>query len=371
MIGIIAGTFACIYFALFDGVINQNSWWLALIAIGLVVLNVFLYLDLKRRLVYIDGNIIGSVGIFKTIEYDIKDIKGFNQHEKGLNIIPHLPYTKIINITNYIGNYNELVLTLGGIIPDLDFIEQTEAFDELINDDRLGYNEIERIAKIDKLKKISKIINIVSIGASIIFIFFPKWYLYQFFIVSFIPIAVIFIFKYTNGLIRIEEVKNDVYPSMFFSLFLSVMAVFLRALLDINIYNYDNIWLNVIIITIVLLVIFYSLIQNVPTKSTKKIIVLVSIIFIFLYSYGNFILIDYLFDKSKPTIYHSKIIDKHISSGKTTTYYLTPSAWATQTESDNVSVSEDQYENINIGDSINIYLYKGFFNVQYFEIESQ
>lgn len=371
MIGIVAGIFACIYFALFDGVINQNSWWLILLAIGLVVLNVFLYLDLKRRLVYIDGNIIGSVGTLKTIEYDIKDIKGFNQDDKYLNIIPNLPNSKTIRVSNYIGDYNELVETLNEILPNLDFIELEESFDELLNDERLGHDEIERIDNLNNLKEISKITNIVSIGSAILFFVYPKFYLEQFILCSIIPIAIIFIFKKYNGLIRIEEIKNDAYPSVFFGLFLSMIVLFIRGLLDVNIFDYKNFWYNLAVLSLVLLVAFYLVIHNVPTNASKKLILLVAAILTTLYTTGLITISNYLFDHSKPTIYYSKIIDKHISSGKHVSYYLKPEKWATQNESEDVSVSKEQYQNTQVGDSIEIYFYKGMLNIPYFEVEKR
>ena len=56
-----------------------------------------------------------------------------------------------------------------------------------------------------------------------------------------------------------------------------------------------------------------------------------------MYTYGLLISTNALFDNSKPTVYKAKILNKRISSGKTTTYYLELDKWGLQKEVDDVS----------------------------------
>lgn len=90
-------------------------------------------------------------------------------------------------------------------------------------------------------------------------------------------------------------------------------------------------------------------------------------LFFFGFGYGSIVILNCTYDDSVPESYTSKIIDKRISTGKMTTYYLELKAWGPQTKDDDVSVSKELYENLEINNNnVNIYLKKGRFNIPWF-----
>ncbi|MEO9480102.1 MAG: hypothetical protein ABJO28_14475 [Maribacter dokdonensis] len=89
-------------------------------------------------------------------------------------------------------------------------------------------------------------------------------------------------------------------------------------------------------------------------------------IFFFGFGYGSMVTLNCMYDESVPQTFQSKVLDKRISSGKTTTYYIELTAWGTQTENDDVAVSEELYKRIEIDDNVNIYLKKGLIEVPWF-----
>ena len=78
-----------------------------------------------------------------------------------------------------------------------------------------------------------------------------------------------------------------------------------------------------------------------------------------------------MYDESNPETFQSKVLDKRISSGKTTTYYLKLTAWGGQTESDDVSVSEELYNYLEVDDNVNIYLKKGQLDIPWFIVTAE
>ena len=89
-------------------------------------------------------------------------------------------------------------------------------------------------------------------------------------------------------------------------------------------------------------------------------------IFFFGFGYGSIVTLNCMYDESVPQTFQSKVLGKRISSGKTTTYYLELAAWGVQTENDDVSVSEELYERIEIDDNVNVYLKKGLIEIPWF-----
>ena len=63
------------------------------------------------------------------------------------------------------------------------------------------------------------------------------------------------------------------------------------------------------------------------------------------YAYGGLVLANTLLDTSKPQMFRTIIVDKHITSGKTTTYELRLEAWG-PVPPGTVSVSRELYESV-------------------------
>jgi hypothetical protein len=86
------------------------------------------------------------------------------------------------------------------------------------------------------------------------------------------------------------------------------------------------------------------------------------------YGYGAVVTLNCMYDKSEPKTFNATILDKRISSGKSTTYYLELTPWGQQKEIDEVSVSKDLYNNLNKNDKVNIYYMQGKFDIPWFEV---
>jgi hypothetical protein len=61
-------------------------------------------------------------------------------------------------------------------------------------------------------------------------------------------------------------------------------------------------------------------------------------LFLFAYSFGTLIHINCYYDNSERKNFQARVLDKRISSGKSTSYYLELSTWGEQKEADEVSI---------------------------------
>jgi hypothetical protein len=80
------------------------------------------------------------------------------------------------------------------------------------------------------------------------------------------------------------------------------------------------------------------------------------------------VIINCRFDSQEHETYTAAVLEKEISDGKTTTYYLDLTPWGPRTEHEKVSVTHDAFRRANIGDTVEVYLYKGRLNAKWFEV---
>lgn len=96
------------------------------------------------------------------------------------------------------------------------------------------------------------------------------------------------------------------------------------------------------------------------------------VICIILYSYGVTYGVNCLFDSSPPERFQTKITGKYISRHRKSpnTYYLTITPWGHHHDTENISVSSDQYDLFNTNDMIYIDLQKGLLDIPWYHIEN-
>ncbi len=186
--------------------------------------------------------------------------------------------------------------------------------------------------------------------------FIPQPYELLIIVLILFPLLIVGIIVHHKGLIKIGTDDISAYPSAIFGLFMSSIALTLRALIDFdNIYDYSNVWLPLGIISFLLIVII--------ARSTKP-LNLETILMLFItsvtYSYGSIIVPNCYYDKSEPKAYSIQILDKRIGDD---TYYLKLKPWGQQIEPEEITVSQDLYDKRNNGDYVDIYLKEGFFNI--------
>jgi hypothetical protein len=86
------------------------------------------------------------------------------------------------------------------------------------------------------------------------------------------------------------------------------------------------------------------------------------------YGYGAVVAYNCVFDTATPHVYPATVLNKHTSSGKTTTYYLEVGPWGPRVAAEDVTVTEETYDHIMPGDSVRIYQSPGRLGVPWFVV---
>lgn len=348
------------------------SWILIPVSIAMIVLMVFGVLDVYNGRLIIQDNSIKSISTFSNRELAFDDIKGFTINEQYIFVEPKDKNEKRIKISKYIGGFSEIHHWLTQNFPDLDIQNAIIEEQEILNDETIGWTKEIREEKLIKAKQTSKLINWAAGLSAAWTFFYPTPYQYSILTAMVIPIIALVVVKLSNGLIRVDEKNGSAYPSVIYAFIYPSLGLMLRAVLDYDIFDYSNVWLTTTIITLAFL--FLLLIKQKEITFKKKLDYLTAsslALFLFAYSFGTVIHANCYYDNSEPKYFTAKVLDKRISSGKSTSYYLELSTWGQKDEIDEVSVGKGLYNRIEIGDEVNIYFRNGKLEIPWFIVTDE
>lgn len=337
------------------------------ISIGMLTLMVFGLIDVYKCRLIIQEDRLVSNGVFKSKNLKFDEIKGYTVNEQYIFVEPNTKEKKRIKISQYIGGYNEILLWLSKNYLDLNIVnEQVEEL-EILNNESIGWSKENREEKLSNARKISKIINWLG-GLSFAWtLFYPQPYDYAVLSAFIIPIVALIAVKLSRGLIRIDKKDGSAYPSTIFAFIFPSLGLMLRSLLDYDIFDYSNVWIKAVLVTVAFLFILLFNQKEITFKKKQDYLTVSSLImFLLAYGFGAVIYLNCNLDKSEPQHYTATILDKRISSGKHTSYYLKLTAWGQQKEIDEVSVGKGLYNRVDIDNEINIYFRNGKLDIPWF-----
>ena len=345
-------------------------WFLLPLSVTMLFVIIVAFVNTIIGKFVIDKNKIYTTGLFNNKQVYFNDIKGYRITEH-FTFIESISNKTRIKLSNYYENRNELQDWLIWNYKNLNELEIIQEKQEILSKQDLGWTIEERESKFSKYKRLAKILNwsggIIAIGTTLLL----KTSDYIILLCIVYPIFCLLAILFSKGLLTIDERNEAVYPSVFWAFFAPTSVVFLRALMYFKIYNYDNVWLLTAVIAFSF---FFTLIINnrgfVFNKFEKTSTILIfSVFIVFGYSFGTVINLNCALDDSQPKKFKTIVLDKRITKGKSTNYYLTVSPWNNQKEPKEENTNETDYEIIKKGDTITINFYEGKLNIPWYEIK--
>ena len=345
-------------------------WFLLPLSVTMLFVIIVAFVNTIIGKFVIDKNKIYTTGLFNNKQIYFNDIKGYRITEH-FTFIESISNKTRIKLSNYYENRNELQDWLIWNYKNLNELEIIQEKQEILSKQDLGWTIEERESKFSKYKRLAKILNwsggIIAIGTTLLL----KTSDYIILLCIVYPIFCLLAILFSKGLLTIDERNEAVYPSVFWAFFAPTSVVFLRALMYFKIYNYDNVWLLTAVIAFSF---FFTLIINnrgfVFNKFERTSTILIfSVFIVFGYSFGTVINLNCALDDSQPKKFKTIVLDKRITKGKSTNYYLTVSPWNNQKEPKEENTNETDYELIKKGDTITINFYEGKLNIPWYEIK--
>jgi hypothetical protein len=337
------------------------------ILIGMLTLMIFGLIDVYKGRLIIKEDRLVSIGVFKSKNLKLDEIKGYTVNEQYIFVEPNNKEKKRIKISQYFGGYNEILLWLSENYLDLNIVNEQVEEQEILNDENIGWSKEIRKEKLSNARRISKTINWLGVLSFAWTLFYPKPYDYALLSALIIPIVALIAVKLSKGLIRIDKKDGSAYPSTIYAFIFPSLGLMLRSFLDYDIFDYSNVWIKAVLVTVVFLFILLFNQKEITFKKKQDYLTVSSLImFLFAYGFGAIIYLNCNLDKSEPQHYTATILDKRISSGKHTSYYLKLTAWGQQKEIDEVSVGKGLYNRVEIDNEINIYFRNGKLEIPWF-----
>jgi hypothetical protein len=344
---------------------SAQYFFLPSLAIGFIALTAWAFLEVQRERIIITTDRIIQVSAFKTKELPFNLVKGYTEDKQYLRILPSEEGFPTIKISPYTGGLLKLKEELITRFTDLDNETLIAEEEELLQDETLGTTEEERSVQLKQIRKTTRICNTTAWVISIWLFLYPRPYeLLVYGTMAFFAIVLYILYK-NKGLIRIDEKPKTAYPNLANAIILPSLMIMLRALLDFDIFDYHRLWQWVIAGTLAL---FTFILYSTRAFTNKKQIAsnLIYLIFTAAFNFGAIVETNCLPDTSQPQHYTTPVLDKRVSKGKTTTYYLKLSAWGSKIEPDDVSVNKSLYDRVGIGDNVHVYLKQGALHIPWF-----
>lgn len=347
------------------------AYMLTPISLALISLGVFGFAEaLKAKLTITNDRIILR-GAFKTKSLAFVEIKGYSKNEKTIDLYPRDDSQKKLEITTYFSKYAWIERWIESNFFDLDLVNASLEHKEILTNQEFGLSPEGREAKLITAKKVARVFNI-SGYISVAWIFFPHPYSFSLAFAMLLPIIGMIILYCYRGLIKLNEKKSSAYPSVGQGIFLPICGVGLRALWDFDLIHDENIWVTSASAALCLVMLLHYGSKELGFKKVEDIILsILSVVMFFAYSFASYAITNCHFDNSQPKVFHSTVVAKYSTSGKTTTYYFTLLPWGPIKEIDDVSVSSDLYKGIEVNQQVNVFLKKGLLDTQWFYIEKE
>jgi hypothetical protein len=168
-----------------------------------------------------------------------------------------------------------------------------------------------------------------------------------------------------RGLYSLEQKRSDPRPSMAIPLIIPGMALGLRALTDVNLLDP---WQALGPAVLGALVMTGVAVSSDPQARARPWIALLFLPLLAAYPAGLAVTANAAFDRAPPEIHQQEVGAKHMTSGKTTSYYVDLLPSADQPERRDVEVGSDVYERVEKGDRVQVVQRPGRLGMPWFYV---
>lgn len=310
-----------------------------------------------------------DVNLFKVRELAFSQIEGIKivptPYMATVEFVPRDPKAKSIKIGMMMGNREEFAAWVDATFRNLTAEELAAHVQTVLQDEALGENEEQRIAKVNAARKWARILDIAGTACLFWAMIFPRPYELAIGVSALIPIVALVSMRYFPGVLHFDVVKGSPHPTIARAFMGPPLALALRALQDFDIFSWQAFWVPFSVITAFLLVLVLIHAADVRRKVTM---IIVALVFCAVYGYGATITLNGLSDRTPSTVYKAQVLSKRVSSGKGTTYYLKLSAWGPRTAESEVSVSKSVYESRKAGDIVRVLVFRGGFRIPWYYV---
>ncbi|AYB29653.1 hypothetical protein [Chryseolinea soli] len=353
-----------------EGNPDEVVYWLKIGgALTGIAVSIFFIGEVKKDTFVIATDRVYTTGTFFKRALNLDEIRGFSVDENYIFIEPTTENKKRIRVSTYFGSTDDIVDWLSQRYPNLDEVTIQQEQNEILANPEFGWSEEQRGERLQRARRLALTVNVFGGIAAVVAFFLPGPNLWSMTAAIAMFMIALLASKLSNGLIRLDEKKNSAYPTVFYAIIFTGASVMVRTLMDFNVLDFRQAWILTGAITALLIVLIVFKNSELKFRTGSEIFTSIFIVVVLMaYSFGTAVALNGLLDTSTPEIFTVKIVRKHVSSGKTRTYYLTLEPWGGQKEQKDAKVSSRFYRSVEPGESVSLYRMKGKFGIPWFFI---
>jgi hypothetical protein len=178
-----------------------------------------------------------------------------------------------------------------------------------------------------------------------------------------VPFAVLYLINSEPLLYALGKPKKDPRADTIFAFLASAIGLMMGGI-TVKFVSLVPLLMWMALVLVVLCGAFFAMGQKGPRAQGA---VLLPLIFGAMYAFGLIAIADTQLDKGTPTNYRTQVLDKHITRGKSTSYYLDLAPWGPFAQAKSLNVPIRVYDSTELGDTVCLVLHPGALHAAWYK----
>jgi heme-degrading monooxygenase HmoA len=345
---------------------HPNGSASVMVFLFLLPLSAYMLATVLRSRLVIEGARIEVRGAFRERSADLSEIEGFRTVSSRNGTYQKL-YLKdgrgSITLSNSFATDDDFRAWFQQLT-DLDKRDRDALLQEISNDQELGSTPEERLSALSTARTWSIFALVIAVAAAAALNFGDAVLRVPSAIVlALVPVAVMLLLQRSPLLYAIVKQKSDPRAELSYAFLVAGFGLVLHNR-GIHFVSIRPLLPLIAAVAIVCAVLLYAAAPKAPQAFGRLIALL---FFAGLYSYGLAVVADSLADQSPVTAYNVTVIGKHISHGRSNTYYLQLEPWGPIAKPNQVAVSSSAYDATTPGSEVCLQLHPGRLHAPWFQ----
>jgi hypothetical protein len=250
-------------------------------------------------------------------------------------------------------------------LPNLDRQEIDESKEKLYASRNLAETEEQHYERLAVAATIAKYLGWFTGAVSVWGWFYPRPYPLVILLLSALPLIAVFLGLRAKGVYQFEGRQNDAHPSLALPVILPGAVLTFRAVSDYSFLQWKPFLSPILLISFALT---FLLSTADPAIQQRRWPILAMFVLALMYACGITAHADVLLDRSTPRVFHTEVLSKHVSEGRSTTWELHLGPWGPQAQPSDVTVRSSFYSSVQPGQTVCVNLFPGALKIAWFEV---
>jgi hypothetical protein len=185
-----------------------------------------------------------------------------------------------------------------------------------------------------------------------------------------LPWVAVWLTWFFKGILRLYVSKSKPYPTLLMTVIITEFATFAAVFREYDIYLFDGRFWGLVLALSVVVLLVWSVACRAAVEGERNLpgVYAGMLLVTGLYSYTTLVFSNCAYDDRRPVITRVAVDGKHVSHGKSTSYFLELSPWGRFTDGKSAQVSYTFYNAMSTGDSVSVYLHPGKWGIAWYEV---